>query len=472
MSARPKGKGRWVLALLLGCLVLFLTAPIAQATTTEVRGKVTSAASGEPISEVEVRYYTSENAFARFVTNAKGEYGENINMSSGEFKVEFVPPAGSKYAFQYYKEKTSYQTATPVTVEANKLNTTIHAALSEGGAISGVVTDAMTHQPVAGIGIEAFSNGDDAPVSMGYSNAGGAYTLSGIPSGSVDVAFFSRYQPEEVLYSPQVYDDQPFEGYSELFLDGNPVQVIAPHTTSRINASLIREEPVDTVAPVLSGTPAVGHPLTCSTGTWTGSEPLTYTYAWLRDGAPIAGASEYLYVAQAADQGQVLLCEVTATNRIGSATAVSNTLTVPAPAAVGVTPTPTPAAIVPIIALSAAKIVVSDNAAKVPIACAKASCAGSIELTEQVSAKAGKGKKATSKKQTVVLAKGSYSLAAGKSATILVRLTAAGKSALASAKGRKLSAEATVTVAGGVTAKDAVVLSEPVKAKPKPERRK
>jgi hypothetical protein len=460
MSARPKGKGRWALALLLGCLALFLTAPIAQATTTEVRGKVISAASGEPINEVEVRYYTSENAFGRFVTNAKGEYGEDINASSGEFKVEFVPPAGSKYAFQYYKEKTSYQTATPVTVEANKLNAAIHAALSEGGAISGVVTDAVTHQPVAGIAIEAFSNGDDAPVSMGYSNSNGAYTLSGIPSGSVDIAFFSNYQPGEVLYSPQVYDDQPFEGFSELFLDGYPVQVVAPHTTSGIDASMIREEPVDTVAPILSGTPAVGYPLTCKTGTWTGFEPLTYTYAWLRDGTPIAGASASLYVAQAADQGQVLLCEVTATNRIGSATAVSNTLTVPAPVAVGVTPSPAVVAVVPVITLSASKLVVSGSTAKVPIACAKANCAGLIELTEQVPAKAKKGKQASDKQQTVVLAKGSYSLAAGKSATIVVRLTAAGKSALAAAKKHLLSARVVATVAGGTTVQKPVVLSE------------
>ena len=465
MSARPKDKGHWALALLLGCLILFLTAPIAQAATTEVRGKVTSAASGEPINEVEVRYYTSENAFGRFVTNAKGEYGENINASSGEFRVEFVPPAGSKYAFQYYKEKTSYQTATPVTVEANKLNATIHAALSEGGAISGVVTDAMTHQPVAGIAIEAFSNGDDAPVSMGYSNSNGAYTMSGIPGGSVDVAFFSNYQPGEVLYNPQVYNDQPFSGFSELFLDGNPVQVTAAHTTSGVDASMIRSEPVNTVSPVLSGTPAVGHPLTCATGTWTGLESPTYAYAWLRDGTPIAGASASLYVAQAADLGQVLLCEVTATNKIGSATAVSNTLTVPAPVAVGVTPSPAPAAIVPVIALSAAKIVVSGNAAKVPIACAKASCAGSIELTEQVPAKVKKGKQASAKQRTVVLAKGSYSLAAGKSATIVVRLTAAGKSALAAAKKHVLSAKVLATVAGGTTVQKPVVLSEPAPAK-------
>jgi len=64
-----------------------------------------------------------------------------------------------------------------------------------------------------------------------------------------------------------------------------------------------------------------------------------------------------------------------------------------------------------------------------------------------------------------VLAKGSYSLAAGKKATIVVRLTAAGKSALAKAKGHKLSAKASVTVTGGTTVKKSVALSQAGKKK-------
>jgi hypothetical protein len=232
---------------------------------------------------------------------------------------------------------------------------------------------------------------------------------------------------------------------------------------------MVREEPVDTVAPVITGTPAVGHPLSCATGTWTGIEPLTFTFAWLRDGTPITGATAAIYVVQEADLGHVLLCEVAATNKIGSALAPSNTVTVPAPLA-AVTPVSPPLSAVPpvpAITVSASKLVVSGSAAKVPIACAKANCAGSIELTDQVPAKAKKGKKTTSKKQTVVLAKGSYSLAAGKSATIVVRLMAAGKSALATAKKRLLSGKLLVTVAGGTTVQKPVVLSEAAPAKRK-----
>jgi ubiquitin-protein ligase len=49
--------------------------------------------------------------------------------------------------------------------------------------------------------------------------------------------------------------------------------------------------PVNTSAPQVSGTPQVGQVLSCSQGGWTGSTPQAYADQWLRDGAPIAGAT-------------------------------------------------------------------------------------------------------------------------------------------------------------------------------------
>ena len=82
-----------------------------------------------------------------------------------------------------------------------------------------------------------------------------------------------------------------------------------------------------------------------------------------------------------------------------------------------------------------------------------------------------KGKRTISKQQTVVLAKGSYSLAAGNSTTIVVRLTAAGERALTGAKAHRLSVKAVVTVTGGPTVKSSLVLSEapPAKRRHKPK---
>ncbi len=97
---------------------------------------------------------------------------------------------------------------------------------------------------------------------------------------------------------------------------GTPPQALAP-----VNAS----------APVAFGTPALGQTLSCSNGSWTSNPPPTFTYQWLRDGAPIAGAAGSTYQVLPADEGGELACEVTATNSGGSASAVSNTLLVPGP---------------------------------------------------------------------------------------------------------------------------------------------
>jgi hypothetical protein len=88
--------------------------------------------------------------------------------------------------------------------------------------------------------------------------------------------------------------------------------------------------PEDLGVPVVSGTPAVGETLDCVNGTWTGKPTPTFTDQWLRDGVPIPGAIAGTYEVQAADAGDSLACEVTATNSAGHKSATSNTLQVPA----------------------------------------------------------------------------------------------------------------------------------------------
>ncbi len=77
--------------------------------------------------------------------------------------------------------------------------------------------------------------------------------------------------------------------------------------------------PVNTAAPTLTGTPALGQTLTCSQGTWSNS-PTSFSYAWLRNGAPIAGQTAGTYVVQVADEGHTISCQVTAGNGGGNYT--------------------------------------------------------------------------------------------------------------------------------------------------------
>jgi hypothetical protein len=429
----------------------------------EITGTVTDGSTHNALSGIDVSAVREasgeEFSFGAATTEADGEYTMR-GLAAGSYKVEFSPGFESSlnYVTQYYDGQSSPASATPVTVTQGSVTPGIDAALEAGGEITGTVTDATTHVDLPNIAVLAIG-ASEASGGFAITNTSGQYTIQGLATGSYKLEFISA--GEGSSYIAQFYNG------AATLASATPVAVTQGSTTSPINAALVPKRPIEATAPNVSGTPAVGATLTCSNGTWTGSPAPTFTHLWLRNGSPIAGATGSSYVVQAADQGAGLACRVTATNKSGSAAAVSNTLTV----------TPLVAHPLPIItrtpfvALSSTRIVVSGGSARVPLLCTNASCAGTIELTQQVVVKQRKGKKTISKKKTVVLAKGSYALAAGKSATIAVRLTPAGRSALAKAKGHKLSVKAIVFVTGGTKVTKPVVLSMAAPAKRKPKRK-
>ena len=62
--------------------------------------------------------------------------------------------------------------------------------------------------------------------------------------------------------------------------------------------------PVNTSPPQITGTPQVGHVLSCSQGTWT-NNPTSFAYKWNRDGTAITGATSSSYTVVSADAGRV-----------------------------------------------------------------------------------------------------------------------------------------------------------------------
>ena len=82
--------------------------------------------------------------------------------------------------------------------------------------------------------------------------------------------------------------------------------------------------PVNTKPPeVTSALFAVGHTITCTTGSWTNS-PTSYIYQWLREGTAIPGAETSTYTIEAADEGQKLACQVIAENAEGASVAAES----------------------------------------------------------------------------------------------------------------------------------------------------
>jgi len=85
--------------------------------------------------------------------------------------------------------------------------------------------------------------------------------------------------------------------------------------------------PVNTVAPVVSGTATVGQTLSTTNGTWTEASAITsFTYQWQRNNVNISGATSSSYILVEADYNTNIRCVVTATNAAGTASANSNSV--------------------------------------------------------------------------------------------------------------------------------------------------
>lgn len=99
----------------------------------------------------------------------------------------------------------------------------------------------------------------------------------------------------------------------------------APNQT----AAMAQYAPQNTAPPTISGQAVEGQALTTTQGTWTGDQPITYTYQWQRcdqsglNCANIGGATNQSYTLVTADVGRTIRSAVTASNSSGSATAFS-----------------------------------------------------------------------------------------------------------------------------------------------------
>jgi len=88
--------------------------------------------------------------------------------------------------------------------------------------------------------------------------------------------------------------------------------------------------PSPTAAPAISGTLQQGQTIQTTTGSWSGTTPMTFAYQWERCGSSggsctnISGATSSTYTLAAGDVGHTMRSKVTATNSAGNGTAESN----------------------------------------------------------------------------------------------------------------------------------------------------
>ena len=409
-----------------------------------ITGTVSNAATGVGLEGASVFVEGSGNSYETS-TGAGGHYSIKAVLP-GTYEI-----AISDYAAGYLPQSTS------TTVEEGPA--VVSVGLVEGAKISGTVTDAVSHAGLAKIDVYAY-NAAGGFGGAASTNASGEYTITGLETGSYKLGFFWEFSEAEL----KAFENAPREipKYISQYYNGqlslssaNPVAATAGATTGDVNVAMVQSLPVNTAAPAVSGASTVGSPLSCSTGSWTGEPELTlatgwpltspFAYQWLRNGVAVSGATSNTYVLQAADVGQGFVCEVTATNDAGKASAKSASFTVVPP--------------VPVIKIATSKLSVSKNATKLSIACASATCAGTVKTIETIVTKHKKGHKTVIKKEKLVLATGSYSLTAGQSGTVTLHLTSIGKSKLAKASHHRLSVKLVASLTGGKAIEKTVQLS-------------
>ena len=157
---------------------------------------------------------SSNEEIDQTTTDGNGSYTFD-RLPTGTYYVCFTPNDQQNYVFQCWEDKGPGESATPIMLTVGQ---TVHAGatMHPGGMITGKVTDAVTHQPIAGVYV-----GASGAVNSGTTDQNGDYTVKGAPTGDHTMYFRPAARQN---YLPLSY--------------GGPVSTTAGQTTSNVNVEL------------------------------------------------------------------------------------------------------------------------------------------------------------------------------------------------------------------------------------------
>jgi hypothetical protein len=263
--------------------------------------------------------------------------GSGTNLSTG-YHVELNPNGG--YTIEAWIYPTAYPSATQV-------NANIVASRASDGSTKGYILglDSNHHAVMCAGTVSGYAcENATATIPLNQWSFVVAETkilsssleeriwINGSPAGSFSYTTARSINTTGGFYVGNNYaGSKGFTGKIEQVVFNTPAlggATISDDSAIVADYSAMAAAPVNTVAPSISGSAAVGSTLTASPGTWSGS-PLIYGYQWKQcDSAgssctPISGATASTYTVVSGDSGQTLAVAVTATNAFGTTTSVS-----------------------------------------------------------------------------------------------------------------------------------------------------
>ena len=240
MSSRSSASLRGRLLITAGALVALLVAPTIApgsatassgadraAAATSVSGVVTRADTGAPVEGVDVLLF-GEAEVMPVTTAVDGRYTVS-DVPDGEYRLRFVPPAGSDLAATFWRSSAGWEGADPLAVAAG-MTVVADMSLPVGATLAGRVTRAVDGSPVPGVTV--YADGDSGSATA-ETAADGRYVLRGLNAGAYILEF-----------APPIVDDQPPALAYEYWQDvrspdlATPVDVPAGGRVEGIDASL------------------------------------------------------------------------------------------------------------------------------------------------------------------------------------------------------------------------------------------
>ncbi len=168
-------------------------APAAAVTTGTVTGTVVNAAGGAALSGICVNVVdasTNQTVGTSAATGSTGVWQLKGVAPSTTYTATAFGCSNRNFVSQWYDHQDFQDRATSFGVVAGKTTKFLDFSLSEGGSISGTVTDSVTNAPVAGILVIAYSTAaQEVSTFAQCTSAAGGYTLIGVPTSGAKLQF-------------------------------------------------------------------------------------------------------------------------------------------------------------------------------------------------------------------------------------------------------------------------------------------
>lgn len=200
-----------------------------------VSGTITDSETGNPISSVRVSVHRQNGTqVASGVSDTEGKY-QVFGIKTGEYYLKTT--SSSQYVSELYgdvlcEQSCEFSEGTLVSVANNQVSADKDFTLDQGGKITGVITDAVSGDPLRHVEVTAYDS-SGRYLKRDTTDAEGSYELSGLVTGS----YYLSARVYDEKYSQELYGGIPCPRECDV-TQGVAVAVTINETKESVNFAL------------------------------------------------------------------------------------------------------------------------------------------------------------------------------------------------------------------------------------------